>query len=49
MIKLKKCKHFPLICYEEEYSKEGEYYYHHTWRITYCGKCYKILKNEQLQ
>lgn len=43
------CKHFPLIRYEEEYSKEGEPYYHHTYRITYCDKCGKILKKEQLQ
>jgi len=49
MFGLHKHKHFPLIRYEEEYSKEGEPYFHHTYRITYCSDCGKVLKREQLQ
>jgi len=47
--KLGLCNHFKEIVYEEEYSKEGEPYYHHTYRITRCVHCGKIFRREQLQ
>lgn len=37
------------IDYEEEYNKEGEPFYHHTWRKTYCPKCGKVFRRDQLQ
>jgi len=43
------CNHFRAIRFEEEYSKEGEPYYHHTYRITYCKECGKEFRREQLQ
>lgn len=47
--KLGLCNHFRAIRFEEEYSKEGEPFYHHTYRITYCKECGKIFRREQLQ
>jgi hypothetical protein len=43
------CNHFTSIRYEEEYNKEGEPFFHHTYRIYYCSRCGKIFKREQLQ
>ena len=47
--KLGLCNHFKEIVFEEEYSKEGEPFYHHTYRITRCANCGKVFKREQLQ
>ena len=43
------CNHFKKIVFEEEYNKEGEPFYHHTYRITKCDKCGKEFDREQLQ
>ena len=43
------CNHHIAIRFEEEYNKEGEPFFHHTYRIYYCSKCGKEFKREQLQ
>lgn len=47
--KLGLCNHVKRIVFEEEYSKEGEPFYHHTYKITKCDKCGKEFDREQLQ
>lgn len=47
--KLGLCNHVKTIVYAEEYSKEGEPYFHHTYRITKCADCGKIFSIEQMQ
>ena len=47
--KLGLCNHCEEIVFEEEYSKEGEPYYHHTYKITRCKNCGKEFDREQLQ
>ena len=43
------CNHIKRIIFEEEYNKEGEPFYHHTYKITKCDKCGKEFNREQLQ